>query len=253
MLTVSTFIVFVQVLIVFIMIVTDGIAPSETNPMVGPPGETLVIWGAKEGALIKYSKEWWRTISPVFLHAGILHVGSNGFIQLRVGGYLNRVYGTWKWLIIYFVSGVFGNMCSCIFLPDSIGVGSSGAVLGMLSSWIAWIIFRWKKIPAENKQRRNCQLMMVTVAVVVTLATSFAPFVDFAAHFGGSIMGLTMGGLFLSEELDNATTRMMTRGTCIVIFVVLFAWSTHYLVHDFEPEDDRDLWANNDDWSKHGF
>ena len=95
--------------------------------------------------------------------------------------------------------------------------------------------------------------MMVTVAVVVTLATSFAPFVDFAAHFGGSIMGLTMGGLFLSEELDNATTRMMTRGTCIVIFVVLFAWSTHYLVHDFEPEDDRDLWANNDDWSKHGF
>ena len=253
MLTLSTFIVFVQVLIVFIMLVTDGIAPSEDNPMIGPPGETLVIWGAKEGALIKYSRQWWRTISPVFLHAGILHVGSNGFIQLRVGGYLNRVYGTWKWMVIYFTSGVFGNMCSCIFLPDNIGVGSSGAVLGMLSSWIIWIIFRWKKIPRENKQRRNCQLTMVTVAVVVTLATSFAPYVDFAAHFGGSIMGLLMGGLFLSEELDNVRTKMITRGVCIAIFITLFVWATYYLVHDFEPQDNRDLWENNDDWSKHGF
>ena len=95
--------------------------------------------------------------------------------------------------------------------------------------------------------------MMVTVAVAVTLASSFAPYVDFAAHFGGSIMGFIMGGLFLSEELDNTNTRMMVRGTCLVTFIVLFAFSTHYLVHNFEPKDDRDLWANNDDWSKHGF
>ena len=32
---------------------------------------------------------------------------------------------------------------SCIFIPDSVGVGSSGALMGMLSSWIVWIVFRW--------------------------------------------------------------------------------------------------------------
>ena len=54
MASVSTLIVLVQVLIMVIMIVTDGIAPSSENPMVGPPATTLVIWGAKEGGLIKY-------------------------------------------------------------------------------------------------------------------------------------------------------------------------------------------------------
>ena len=33
--------------------------------------------------------------------------------------------------------------CSCCFLPESVGVGASGALMGMLSSWVVWIIFRW--------------------------------------------------------------------------------------------------------------
>ena len=66
------------------------------------------------------------------LHAGVIHLVSNVFIQLRVGGYLNLVFGTRNWLIIYILSGVFGNMCSCVLLTDAIGVGSSGALLGML-------------------------------------------------------------------------------------------------------------------------
>ena len=77
------------------------------------------------------------------LHAGVMHIITNVFIQLRVGGYLNLVFGTFEWLTIYFASGIFGNICSCIFLSDSVGVGSSGAVLGMLCSWLVWIVFRW--------------------------------------------------------------------------------------------------------------
>jgi membrane associated rhomboid family serine protease len=141
--TLSSLIVFVQVLIMIIMICTDGITSSTDNPMIGPPVTTLVHWGAKESSLIKYKHQWWRTISPIFLHAGLLHIASNAFIQLRVGGYLNRIYGTWKWMFIYMISGIFGNMMSCIFLPDAVGVGSSGAVLGMLSSWMVWLVFRW--------------------------------------------------------------------------------------------------------------
>jgi membrane associated rhomboid family serine protease len=137
--------------------------------------------------LIIIRGQWWRLFSAIFLHAGILHLLSNVAIQLRVGGYLNLVFGTPKWMLIYFVSGFFGNMMSCIFLPDSVGVGSSGAVLGMLSAWIVWIIFRWKKIPEQCHRQRNCQLMIVFASVVITLAMSFAQYVDWAAHFGGAV------------------------------------------------------------------
>lgn len=141
--------------------------------------------------------------------------------QLRVGGYLNLVYGTPKWLFIYLASGIFGAMMrweaylvyylllvsnsslvldimrSCVFLPSSVGVGSSGALMGMLSSWVVWIIFRWKKIPPECKKQRNCQLLIVTAAIVVTLATSAMPNVDWAAHVGGAIQVRGSGHLLV--------------------------------------------------------
>jgi membrane associated rhomboid family serine protease len=126
--------------------------------------------------LIKYEHEWWRLVSPIFLHAGVRHIISNVGIQLRVGGYLELVFGRPSWVFIYFSSGIYGNMLSCIFLPDSVGIGSSGAVLGMLTAWIVWILFRWNRVPRECKGQRNCQLMVVSAAVALTLAFSFTDY-----------------------------------------------------------------------------
>ncbi len=161
------------------MIQDDGYAPSSENPMYGPSGYTLVRYGAKDAALIKYKNEWWRLFTPIFLHAGIIHLISNVAIQLRVGGYLEVVFGAPRWLFIYFSSGIYGNMLSCVFLPDSVGIGSSGAVLGMLTAWIVWILFRWNKTPPEHKSNRNCQLLVVTAAVAMTLAFSFTSYGNF--------------------------------------------------------------------------
>jgi rhomboid protease GluP len=92
---------------------------------------TMVVYGAKEAALIVYEKEWWRLLSTIMLHAGIYHIIPNVLIQVylihgtllifsfaeffllvqaRVGGYLNAIYGTRKFLLIYFASGVFGAL-----------------------------------------------------------------------------------------------------------------------------------------------
>eukprot|EP01034_Spumella_vulgaris_P033822 gene33822-41725_t len=197
LLTISFLIVVVQVALMIAMIQIAGYAPKSENPVIGPPVYIMVRFGAKEAGLIVEKKEWWRLGSSIMLHAGIFHILPNIAIQLRVGGYLNLVYGTPKWLWIYVVSGVFGEMCSCLFIPDSVGVGSSGALMGMLSSWIVWIVFRWKKIPHECKKQRNCQLFVVFASVVITLATSFTPNVDWAAHAGGTVQGLLWGVVLL--------------------------------------------------------
>jgi membrane associated rhomboid family serine protease len=170
-LTLSTFICLLQIAYLIAMIQQDGFAPSTVNPMIGPPATTLVRYGAKYAGLIVYERQWWRLISPIAVHAGIIHLISNVVIQLRVGGYLNLVYGTWKWFTIYLLSGIYmvffcglcvrickctctyteeyayickhqeitdkyyciridiyGEIMSCIVLPNSVGVGSSGSL-----------------------------------------------------------------------------------------------------------------------------
>jgi membrane associated rhomboid family serine protease len=201
--TISTAICIIQVGFLIATLSQGGFAPVSVNPMFGPYATTLVRYGAKYAALIIYRKQWWRLVSPMALHAGVVHLLCNVSIQLRVGGYLNLVYGSGKWLTIYLLSGIFGELVSCCVMPESVGVGSSGAIMGILASWIVWIVFRWNKIPPECHRQRNCQLSMVVASVVVTLMFSFTPFVDWGAHLGGALMGFLVAPALLSSELDN--------------------------------------------------
>jgi membrane associated rhomboid family serine protease len=52
--------------------------------LLGPPATTLVRYGAKYGGLIVYEKQWWRLISPIAVHAGIIHLISNVLIQVFI-------------------------------------------------------------------------------------------------------------------------------------------------------------------------
>lgn len=230
----------------------DGMAPQSQNPMYGPPATTMVRFGAKDTSLILYKKQWWRLFSPIMLHAGVIHLISNVLIQLRVGGYLNLVFGNAKWIWIYLVSGVFGNVCSCCFLPDSVGVGSSGALLGMLTAWIVWIIFRWKKIPQQCRNQRNCQLGMVFASVAITLGMSFSQYVDWGAHFGGAIMGILWGVILLSTELDNKFNARILQLISVAISIGLWVGALYYMCVELHPS--RANWIvyqQNDDWHHH--
>lgn len=250
MLTISFFICMVQIALMIAMIQTGGYAPRSVNSVIGPPVYVMVRWGAKQTALIVDKNEWYRLVAPIMLHAGIFHLIPNVAIQLRVGGYLNLVYGTPKWLWIYFLSGIYGVICSCLFLPDAVGVGSSGALMGMLASWVVWIIFRWKKIPRRCHMQRNCQLGVVSLSIVVTLATSFMPNVDWSAHLGGAVMGVLFGIIFLTTELDNTFNQRILRLAATVIAIVLYAVSLWYLLVKLKfSSSSLEYWEMHDDWA----
>ena len=246
MTTLSTFICLVQVVIFIAMVSSEGLAPRSQNSMIGPTVITLVHWGAKDAALIVYKGQWWRLFTPIMLHGGWIHLLSNVLIQLRVGGYLNLVFTPLKWGAIYLISGVFGNVCSCLLLPDSVSVGSSGAVLGMLSAWLVWIVYRWKKVPHEAKGQRNCQLGVVAVAVAVTLAFSFSPFVDYGAHFGGALMGFLTAAILLASELDDLRNQRIVRSVTLAIACCLWSVSIYYLSILRPSKSMMEYWEDND-------
>lgn len=249
MLTLSTLICILQIGVLIAMVQVGGWAPRSENPMIGPPAWTLVRFGAKESALIVDDNQWWRLFSSIMLHAGLLHLIPNVLIQLRVGGYLNLVYGTPKWFAIYLLSGVFGEMMSCIFITDSVGVGSSGALMGMLSSWVIWIVFRWKKIPPECHRQRNCQIGIVIASIIITLATSFSPNVDWGAHFGGAIQGILWGCILLGNELDNVRNKRVIQGISLSISITLFVYSFYYMAVKLNPSTTNLSYWNQNDWN----
>ena len=129
------------------------------------------------------------------------------------------------------------------------GVGSSGALMGMLSSWVVWIVFRWKKIPEECRRQRNCQISIVVVSIVVTLATSFSPNVDWGAHFGGAVQGVLWGVILLGSELDNLRNRMILRLVCLSVSIILFVYSFYYMIVKLNPSTANLSYWNQNDWN----
>ncbi|RYH32444.1 rhomboid family intramembrane serine protease [archaeon] len=66
------------------MIQKDGYTNNENNPYYGPPVETLVLFGAKEAGLIVYRNQWWRLLTSIMLHGGIIHIVPNALLQVNM-------------------------------------------------------------------------------------------------------------------------------------------------------------------------
>lgn len=178
-----------QTLVLIIMMVQCGVAPFNVNPMIGPYPDTLSTWGAKNTVLILEDNEWWRLISPIMLHAGVIHLACNIMVQLDTGAFFEREWGSLNWLIIYLVSAVGSTALSVVAMPDAISVGSSGAVMGLFGGKGAEVLCRCCEKESTEQDRvghqvRKEQCAGVMCSVTVVLLFSFIPYVDWAAHLG---------------------------------------------------------------------
>jgi hypothetical protein len=130
----------VQTVVLAAMMIQCGIAPLNLNPMIGPPPDALDYWGGKNSLKILEDNEEWRLVTPIFLHAGIIHLMCNVSVQLDVGEFFEREWGSGVWLYIYLVSAVGSSICSVCMMPDNISVGSSGAVMGLFGGKVSSMI-----------------------------------------------------------------------------------------------------------------
>jgi len=85
----------------------------------------LIDMGAKDEPKIQDDYQVWRLVVPIFLHAGLIHLGFNLLFQLQCIS-LERQCGFFRVGIVYMLAGIGGNILSCIFVPHIISVGASG-------------------------------------------------------------------------------------------------------------------------------
>lgn len=191
-----------QFLLWIVSLCFRGFAPTSVNPMLGPWPDTLNLLQAKNAAEILYNYQLWRLVMPIFLHAGLIHLATNLAMQLRMGLFLEVSWGTARFLQIYFGSGILASAFSAVTIPDKIGVGASGALMGVMGAWFVQLLMTWGEGPDHVQQARSFQFIMCVVNIFVIIGFSFVPFVDWAAHLfglvGGAFIEMWLAGLKLT-------------------------------------------------------
>lgn len=239
---------FVQTIILGIMMWQCGIAPMQMNPMFGPYPDALSEWGGKNSVLILDDGQWWRLITPILLHAGVIHLLGNVAVQLDTGAFFEKEWGSFRWLIIYLSSAVGSSILSVIIMPEAISVGSSGAVMGLFGGKLAEVLMRMCESDETEQEKlghrvRKEQCVAVTCSVTVVMLFSFIPFVDWAAHLGGLIAGLVVGIMVFACDISHPCFRVFW---CLVGAAMTAA--SFYLAVDYmysgeidPPEELRDV------------
>jgi rhomboid protease GluP len=137
--------------------------------------------------------EYWRLVAAMFLHAGWLHWFVNSWALYQLGTLYETLFGSTRFALVYFVSGIIASMASSIHMQQGAGVGASGAIFGILGAFI----FSIRRSPQYRNQPWTKSLISQLVFwMVVNIAIGFSfPMIDNTAHIAGLITGLLLGFL----------------------------------------------------------
>jgi len=207
---------------VFLAMALSGVAMFDN-----PSGRDLVQWGANFGPLT-VSGQWWRLLTCVFIHAGLLHIGFNMWCLWGLGRLAESVYGHWTFALMYLICGLAASLGSIIWNPVILSVGASGAIFGIAGALLASFYLGEFSVP-----RAALSGTLRSVVVFVGYNLFFGAVMagtDNAAHIGGLLMGLLLGALIakVAPQQDDVLRRVAV--LLVGVFVVLGAgmWVQHH-------------------------
>ncbi|KAJ0971116.1 hypothetical protein J5N97_019075 [Dioscorea zingiberensis] len=166
--------------------------PLRQNPLLGPSSSTLDKMGALEWDKVVNQHEGWRLVTCIWLHAGVAHLLANMLSLIFIGIRLEQQFGFLRIGVIYLVSGFGGSILSSLFVRNSISVGASGSLFGLLGAMLSELITNW-----TIYSNKAAALLTLIVIIVINLAVGILPHVDNFAHIGGFISGFLLGFLLL--------------------------------------------------------
>lgn len=181
------------------------------------PGRPLTIAGAKFGPNV-WAGEYYRLITPVFLHADLFHLAMNAFGIYFIGTMIEASIGPRRFLLLYFLSGAAGAAAGVLFAPFVPSVGASGAVFGMFG-YILYL--RWRSPFSVPPQLSQWVRTILILNVVISILPGTR--IDMWGHFGGLAGGFLAGAVVgLPRATPWATPK--DRAGALIAAVVLGAF-----------------------------
>ncbi|CAH1850441.1 rhomboid family intramembrane serine protease [Convivina praedatoris] len=148
----------------------------------------LVKFGAKYGPYITQEHQYWRLLTPLLIHLSWSHLILNILTLWFLGLMIEPLFGSIRFLLIYLIGGLGGNLLSYWLAPQAISAGASSAIFGLLGALLIYIGYQGRHNSALKTQRQTF-LVFVVLNLVGDL---FTPSIDFWGHLGGLVSGMIL-------------------------------------------------------------
>ncbi|MET3699233.1 rhomboid protease GluP [Bacillus oleivorans] len=162
---------------------------------------TLLEFGAKFNPLI-LEGEWYRLITPIFIHIGVFHLLMNTVALYYLGAIVERIFGSLRFFIIYMIAGIMGSIASFAFSP-TLSAGASGAIFGCFGALLYFGMLQPKLFLRTIGYN-------IFIVIAFNLALGFTiPGIDNAGHIGGLIGGFAATGIVHFPKKFRLSTQVL--------------------------------------------
>lgn len=193
----------------------------------GIRGEVVYRLGASFGPAIFGLHEWWRLVTAMFLHGGLIHIGFNMLGLMQFGPALEELYGSARYLFLYVVTGVFGFLVSAWF--GNYSLGASGALLGLIGLMLAITSKRGGAFMRDLRAR-----LITSVAILFFLGFSGVG-IDNYAHGAGLALGFALGKVFVDRKPMNVKESRIAYGVGWLAGIAVIASFVLMFLHFRDP------------------
>jgi rhomboid protease GluP len=193
--------------------------------------------GALSGGSI-LSNEWWRFLTFGFVHVGLFHLLAHLVILALLGIFAEGVWGRWRFLTIYILSGLIGAMLSLTIEPqarevgataDVLLAGASGSIWGITIATLAWLVRNLALVP---KPVALAWIHKILIVAIMNIMVSFYPHINLWCIIGGGISGFVIA-LSLAR-IRGRWRESLLAATLLAVFIVvpmsLLSWATRHTV-----------------------
>lgn len=154
--------------------------------------------------------QWYRLLTAAFLHAGLLHIGSNMFALITVGPQLEAALGRVRFLSLYVLAALGGSTLSFLISdPGQVGVGASGAIFGLFGAY--YVLVR------RSGGETGPILGLIALNLVITFAV---PIIDWRAHLGGLVTGAVVAAAFAYTP-PGPRRSLVQASSCVAVLALI--------------------------------
>ena len=201
--------------VLYAVMVAQGVSPFSPTP------KDAYDWGATFGPSVVFDHQYWRLLSAMFLHFGVIHLGFNMYCLAQSGAMVERFFGHFRFAVLYLFSGIGGGIASLWYHPVVIGAGASGAIFGVIGGLIGYLAVRRHEVPpAILKPMWSGAMAFVGYNTIFSLSV---PGIDTSAHLGGLATGIACGFLMTLARPRNEISQLGALARQGVVLAILTA------------------------------
>jgi len=190
-------------------------------------GESSYRLGLSAPYGIYVQHQWYRLITAMFLHGGLIHIGFNMMALMQLGPALEELYGSSRYFFLYIFTGAFGFLVSSIL--GTYSLGASGGLLGLVGAMLAVTTKRGGAYMRELRSRLISSVVFLFVLGFMGMG------IDNKAHLAGLASGFVLGKIFADRQPMNVREKQIANALGWLAGIAVIASFALMILHYRDP------------------